>query len=341
MSDHTWIDLRSDTVTRPTSAMREEMMKARVGDDVYRDDPDMNDFEREVAALFQKDDAVFVPSGTFSNQLALMIHAGMGDEVIVDQQSHIVQHEAAASSVIASVQLFTLESDRGIWDLDKLDKTIRQRSLHTPKTALICTENAFGGRALPLSYMRAVRQVADSHHVRVHLDGARVFNAATALGCHVSELAACADSVSVCLSKGLGAPIGTVLVGDRSFIDRARLNRKIMGGGMRQVGFLARAGMVAIRTMSERLAEDHALADQMASLLEEIPGVTIDETRRDINMVFFDVDDPRKHRLRDYLWEHGVKINPHEGVFRFVTHHDVSRTDIEEAIGHVRDFFTG
>jgi threonine aldolase len=341
MNDRTWIDLRSDTVTRPTSAMRKEMMEARVGDDVYRDDPDMNDFEREVAALFEKDDAVFVPSGTFSNQLALMTHCEMGDEVIVDQQAHIVQHEAAASSVIASVQLFTLESDQGIWDLDKLDATIKQRALHTPATSLICMENAFGGRALPLSYMQAVRDVADAHGVKVHLDGARVFNAATALGCHVSELAACADSVSVCLSKGLGAPIGSVLVGDQSFIDEARRNRKIMGGGMRQVGFLARAGMVAVRTMSERLAEDHAHADYMASLLKEIPGVTIDDTRRDINMVFFDVDDPRKHQLRDYLWEHGVKINPHEGGFRFVTHHDVSRADIEEAIGHVDDFFAG
>ncbi len=340
MNDKVYIDLRSDTVTKPTKEMWSAMMNANVGDDVYGDDPDMNAFEKEVAEMFGKDDAIFVPSGTFSNQLALMTHCDMGDEVILDQQSHIVQHEAGASSIISSVQLFTMESKHGIWDLDKLKKTIKKRQLHTPKTALICMENAFGGKVLPLGYMKAVYDIARTVDVNVHLDGARIFNAATALNCHVSDMAAYADSVSVCLSKGLGAPIGTVLVGGKTFIEKARLNRKIMGGGMRQVGFLARAGMVAVRTMSKRLKEDHDNATYMAKLLEAIPGVTIDETQRDINMVFFDIKNPKKHDLKDYLYGHGIKINGYEESFRFATHHDISREDIDTAIDRIRIFFT-
>ena len=340
MKSNTYIDLRSDTVTKPTKEMRSAMMNANVGDDVYRDDPDMNAFEKEVAELFGKDDAIFVPSGTFSNQLALMTHCDMGDEVIVDQQSHIVQHEAGASSIISSVQLFTMESDLGIWDLDKLKKTIKKRRLHTPKTSLLCMENAFGGRVLPLGYMKAVYDIGRTYGVKVHLDGARVFNAATALDCHVSDIAANTDSVSVCLSKGLGAPIGTVLVGEKAFIEKARLNRKIMGGGMRQVGFLARAGMVAIRTMSKRLKEDHDNATYMANQLKRIPDVTIDETQRDINMVFFDVKNPKKYDLKDYLNSHGIKINGYEDSFRFVTHHDLSRENIDTAIDWFRKYFT-
>lgn len=340
MKSKTYIDLRSDTVTKPTKEMWNAMMNANVGDDVYRDDPDMNAFEKDVAALFGKDDAIFVPSGTFSNQLALMTHCDMGDEVIVDQQSHIVQHEAGASSIISSVQLFTLESERGIWDLDKLKRTIKKRRLHTPKTSLICTENAFGGRVLPLGYMKAVYDIARTFGVNVHLDGARIFNAATSLDCDVADMAVYADSVSVCLSKGLGAPIGTVLVGDEAFIEKARLNRKIMGGGMRQVGFLARAGMVAIRKGSKRLREDHDNATYMAELLETIPGVTIDETQRDINMVFFDIKNPKKHDLKDYLYDHGIKINGYEGSFRFATHHDLSREDIDTAFDRIKIFFS-
>jgi len=334
-----FIDLRSDTVTIPTEEMLSEMIKAVVGDDVFSDDPTMNDFEDIVAKMLGKEAAVFVPSGTFSNQLALFTHCRQGDEVILDQGAHIVQHESGASPVISGVQLFTLESNLGIWDLEKLKKSIKQRTISTTRTKLVCMENAFGGRVLPLDYMSKVYKIAKDFGLSVHLDGARIFNAATALNCNVSEIAQYADSVSVCLSKGLAAPIGTVLVGSKEFIDEARLKRKVMGGGMRQVGILAAAGKVAVEKMSKRLKIDHDNARYMESLLRDVKGIHIDEFQRDINMVFFDVDSEKKNDLESYLFEHGVKILGYEGAFRFVTHKDISKEEIKQAIDLVREFF--
>jgi len=334
-----FIDLRSDTVTIPTEEMLSEMIKAVVGDDVFSDDPTMNDFEDIVAKMLGKEAAVFVPSGTFSNQLALFTHCRQGDEVILDQGAHIVQHESGASPVISGVQLFTLESNLGIWDLEKLKKSIKQRTISTTRTKLVCMENAFGGRVLPLDYMSKVYKIAKDFGLSVHLDGARIFNAATALNCNVSEIAQYADSVSVCLSKGLAAPIGTVLVGSKEFIDEARLKRKVMGGGMRQVGILAAAGKVAVEKMSKRLRIDHDNARYMESLLRDVKGIHIDEFQRDINMVFFDVDSEKKNDLESYLFEHGVKILGYEGAFRFVTHKDISKEEIKQAIDLVREFF--
>ena len=267
-----YIDLRSDTVTKPTQKMRDAMFEAMVGDDVFHDDPTMNELEEIVARKLGKDAGVFIPSGTFSNQLALFTHCKQGQEVIVDQFAHIVQHESGASPVISGVQLFTLESDLGVWDLNKLEKMIKKRSISTTETKLICIENAYNGRALPLDYFAQVKKIADQHGVKVHLDGARIFNAAVALGVEVCQIAEYADTVSVCLSKGLGAPIGSVLVGPKDFIDEARLKRKVMGGGMRQVGILAAAGKIAIEEMSKRLYIDHENAAYMASILKEIPG---------------------------------------------------------------------
>ncbi len=334
-----YIDLRSDTVTKLTARMKEEMMKVEVGDDVFSDDPTMNAFETYVAELFGKEAGVFVPSGTFSNQLALFTHCLQGDEVIVDQFAHIVQHESGASPIISGVQLFTLESNNGIWDLEKLERMIKVKTISTTRTKLVCMENAYNGRVLPLEYMEKVFNIAKKHGLGVHLDGARIFNAATALKTEVKELAQYADTVSVCLSKALGAPVGTVLVGSKAFIDKARLNRKIMGGGMRQVGILAACGFVAVKEMSKRLDVDHENARYMESLLREIPKIKIDETQRDINMVFFDIDDDRKYQLDEYLLKNGVKILPYEGAFRFVTHYDVSVAEIKEAINYVKAFF--
>lgn len=334
-----YIDLRSDTVTKLTDKMKEEMIKAEVGDDVFSDDPTMNALESYTAELFGKESAVFVPSGTFSNQLALFTHCRQGDEVIVDQFAHIVQHESGASPVISGVQLFTLESQNGIWDLDKLERMIKVKTISTTRTKLVCIENAYNGRVLPLDYMKKVFTIAKKHELAVHLDGARVFNAATALNVEVKELAKYADTVSVCLSKALGAPVGTILVGSKEFIDRARLNRKIMGGGMRQIGILAACGFVAIKEMSKRLKFDHENARYMEELLSKIPGVVIDGTQRDINMVFFDIDDERKYQLDTYLFENGIKILPYEGAFRFVTHYDVTREEINKAINFVKEFF--
>jgi threonine aldolase len=334
-----YIDLRSDTVTKLTPRMKEEMIKAEVGDDVFSDDPTMNALEDYTAKLFGKEAAVFVPSGTFSNQLALFTHCKQGDEVIVDQFAHIVQHESGASPVISGVQLFTLESENGIWDLEKLEKMIKVKTISTTRTKLVCMENAYNGRVIPLGYMEKVFNIAKKHNLAVHLDGARIFNAATALKVEVSEIAKYADTVSVCLSKALGAPVGTILVGSKEFIERARLNRKIMGGGMRQVGILAACGFVAIKEMSKRLEEDHKNARYMESLLREIPGIRIDESQLDINMVFFAIDDDRKEKLDEYLFKNGVKILPYEGSFRFVTHFDVTRDEIKQAIKLVKEYF--
>lgn len=335
-----YIDLRSDTVTKLTLKMREEMMNAEVGDDVFSDDPTMNALEIYTADLFGKEAAIFVPSGTFSNQLALFTHCKQGDEVIVDQFAHIVQHESGASPIISGVQLFTLESNGGIWDLEKLEKMIKVRTISTTRTKLVCMENAYGGKVLPLDYMEKVFNISKKHGLSVHLDGARIFNAATALKVHVREMAKYADTVSVCLSKALGAPVGTILVGPKDFIEKARYNRKIMGGGMRQIGILAACGFVAIKEMSQRLSIDHENARYMEGLLKEIPGIKIDETQTDINMVFFDIDDDKKISLDSFLLENGVKILPYEGAFRFVTHYDVSRSEIKQAIELVKRYFS-
>jgi len=334
-----YIDLRSDTVTEPTREMRLAMLDAIVGDDVFSDDPTMNELESLAAKMLGKEAGVFVPSGTFSNQLALFTHCQQGDEVIVDQNAHIVIHESGASSIIAGVQLYTLDSDQGIWDLNRLNNAIKERTISTTRTRLVCMENAYGGKVLPLEYMESVYTLAKSKGLKVHLDGARIFNAAVALSCDVVAIARYADSVSVCLSKGLAAPIGTILVGDKEFIQEARFKRKVMGGGMRQVGILAACGKIALEKMSKRLHEDHENARFMEKQLREIKGIVIDETQRDINMVFFDIDDDRKYALDAFLLEKGVKILPYEGAFRFVTHNDLDRDDIVKAIELVKEYF--
>ncbi len=334
-----YIDLRSDTVTKPTQEMLNAMINAEVGDDVFSDDPTMNELEVLVAKKLGKEAGVFIPSGTFSNQLALFTHCNQGEEVIVDQFAHIVQHESGASPIISSVQLFTLESEMGIWNLEKLEKMIKKRTISTTQTKVICLENAYNGRALPLDYFAKVKKIADKHNLIIHLDGARIFNAALALGVDVKEVAKYANTVSVCLSKGLCAPVGSVLVGSKEFVKKARLKRKIMGGGMRQVGILAAAGKIAIEKMSKRLHEDHKNAIYMEKLLREIPNIIIDENQRDINMVFFNIDDDRKYDLEEYLFKNGVKILGYEDGFRFVTHNDLSKSEIKTAVNLVKNFF--
>lgn len=335
-----YIDLRSDTVTLPTDEMRLAMFNAEVGDDVFQDDPTINLLEEKAAKIFNKEAAIFVPSGTFSNQLAIFSHTKHGDEIIVDQNAHIVIHESGASSIIAGVQLFTLESNNGLWDLEKLKRSIKTRSTFTAGTALICIENAYNGTVLPLDYMRLVYDIAKNRQIPVHLDGARVFNAAVALNTDVSEIAKYADSISVCLSKGLAAPVGTVLVGTKMFINRARDLRKLMGGGMRQAGFLAAAGIIALEKMSKRLHIDHENARYLTKQLETINGIKVDYSQRDINIVFFDIDDPRRDNLDQYLLEHNIKILPYEHPFRFVTHHGISKEDIDIVVELMRSYFS-
>ncbi len=335
-----YIDLRSDTVTKLTQEMREAMLTAEVGDDVFSDDPTVNELEDLVAKIMGKEAGVFCPSGTFSNELALFTHCRQGDEVILDQEAHIVVHESGASPVISGVQLFTLESDQYRWDLEKLERTIKKRNISQTATKLISLENPFNGRVLPLEYMEKVSNIAKKHNVPVHLDGARIFNAATFLNVDVKEIAKYGDTVSVCLSKALGSPVGTVLVGSKEFVEEARLKRKLMGGGMRQIGILAACGKIAVNKMSKRLYIDHDNAEYMEDLLSKNNKIKIDKTQRDINMVFFDIDDDRKYQLHEFLFENGVKILPYEGVFRFVTHYDLNRNDIENAIKLVLKYFS-
>lgn len=333
-----FIDLRSDTVTWPTDQMREAMKNAAVGDDGYGDDPTTIELESYAASLTGKEAAIFVPSGTFGNQLALFTHCRRGQEVVLDDSSHIVQHEAGASSIIAGVQLRTVSAQGPVLDHEEYASRIRvNKDIHEPETGLICLENAHSlGSILPLSFMEQMKYVSSRYHVPIHLDGARLFNACLSLHVQAVDITKYADSVMVCLSKGLCVPAGSFLAGTASFIHKARANRKIMGGGMRQTGFLAAAGLVALKEMRTKLSKDHDNADYLANELSQFEQIEVDFSRRDINMVFFAFKnvsiDPEG--LADYFKTNGILINKCDtkGVFRFVTHHWIERVHIDSVI---------
>ncbi|MDF2557182.1 MAG: low-specificity L-threonine aldolase [Bacillales bacterium] len=332
-----WIDLRSDTVTNPTDKMREAMFHAVVGDDVYEDDPTVKELEDYAADLVGKEAALFVPTGTFGNQLAVFTHCKRGDEVILGEDCHIIAHEVGAAAVISGVQLRTLETKRGMMNLDKIEATIRPfEDLHWPETGLICLENAYSDGAVPsLEYMKSVKSIAKKYNLPIHLDGARLFNAATNLGVPASEIVKHVDTVQFCLSKGLCAPVGSIVAGSKEFIIRARKNRKLLGGGMRQVGFLAAAGLIALKEMTLRLHEDHENARYFAEKLKEIPCIYLSETPIDINMVFFKINQNKltDEEILDLLLEKGIKSNgPEAGYWRFVTHYWISKEDIHYVI---------
>lgn len=319
-----YIDLRSDTVTWPTEEMRRAMATAQVGDDVYGDDPTVNELESLAAKLTGKEASLLVPSGTFGNQLALFTHCPRGSEVILGEESHIVQHEAGAAAVIAGVQLRTVATKHGALTGNDVASRIRSDDIHYPPTSLVCMENAHSnGRVIPLSEMDEVANVAATAGVPVHLDGARLFNAAVSLGVPAAEIARRADSVMFCLSKGLCAPIGSMLAGSRQFIDLARRKRKIMGGGMRQAGTIAAAGILALGTMRERLHEDHERARTLASGLSTIPGVTVDLNSVQIDMVYFSFNpSPDPARFVAHMRSRGILVNPPEsGQLRIVCHY--------------------
>lgn len=329
------IDVRSDTVTWPTPAMREAMAVATVGDDVYGDDPTVNELEAYAAELVGKEAALFVPSGTFGNQLALFTWCPRGSEVILGEESHIIQHEAAAASVIAGVQTRPIPAPEGVLSAEAVAGRLRTPDIHHPETALLCLENAHSsGRVVPLQAMDAVRRVADGAGLPIHLDGARLFNAAVALEVPASQIADRSDSVMFCLSKGLCAPVGSMLAGPSSFIATARRKRKVMGGGLRQAGVLAAAGLIALKEMTGRLGTDHRNAALLARRLAAIPGVVADPAASEINMVFFSVpalaDDASSARVVAAMKDHGVLINaPHQGGFRFVTHYWIDEEKVD------------
>lgn len=332
-----WIDLRSDTVTQPTQEMREAMYRAQVGDDVYGDDPTMNELERKAAEMLGKEAALFMASGTMGNAVAVMSHIQRGNEVILSDTAHIVAHEVGGAAVLSQAFIRTLHFKDGLFDAEQIRAAIRDRSnIHYPYTGLICVEEPLAtGKVVPLERLQKVYQMAKEENIPVHMDGARIFNAATALGVDVKEIAACTDSVMFCLSKGLCAPVGSMLVGSKEYIERARRNRKMLGGGMRQCGFLAAAGLIALEVMTKRLQEDHDNAKYMAQRLQKMLGVTLDMNSVEINMVFFKLDAPKEviDSLPEKMLEAGVKINGIEdGEFRFVTTHDTSREDIDRAL---------
>jgi len=337
-----YIDLRSDTVTWPTEAMRVAMASAPVGDDVYGDDPTVNELERLAAEMTGKEAAIFVPSGTFGNQLALFTWCPRGSEVILGEQCHIIQHEAGAAAVIAGVQTRPIFAPDGVLPVDEIEARIRGDDIHYPSTTLICLENAHSsGRVIPLNSMKEVAALAKRHGLPIHLDGARLFNAATALGVHAADIAAQVDSVMFCLSKGLCAPVGSMLAGPRDFIEKARRKRKIMGGGMRQVGILAAAGLVALKEMTGRLADDHKNARYLAGRLGTLPGLEVDTEALDINMVFFRLPPGADgEALAAHLKANGVLINPPElGLCRFVTHYWIDRPAIDRVVALMQEFF--
>ena len=341
------IDIRSDTVTQPTPAMRRAMADAAVGDDVYGDDPTVNQLEKLGAQMLGKEAALFVPSGTFGNQLALFTWCKRGTEVILGEDCHIVVHEAGAPSVIAAVQTRPVPDSGGVMQPGDVLKRLRRQDLHAPATSLICMENAHSsGKVASLADMDAVKAIAGEWGLPVHLDGARIFNAAAALGCNASEIAARADSVMFCLSKGLCAPVGSLLAGPKECIEAARLKRKIMGGGMRQAGILAAAGIIALEEHTGLLAEDHRRAKQLAQGLAAINGVSVNENDVDINMVFFShpaaASSPAAEKMVKQFADRGIVINhPEQGVFRFVTHYWIGDNEVEAILAAAKEIFAG
>jgi len=333
-----FIDLRSDTVTKPTPAMRKAMAEAEVGDDVFSEDPTVNLLQEKVAKLLGKESAIFVPSGTMANQLAIKSHTQPGDEVIIEATSHPYNFEAGAGAVLSGVQFYCLKGIRGILDASLIEEAIRPEDHHFPVTKLICLENTHnrgGGSIYPIEKMAEIYRLAKSRGLLLHLDGARLWNASIATGISPSEYARWADSVSVCLSKGLGAPIGSLVTGSKTFIERVHRFRKMFGGGMRQVGIIAAAGIYALDHHMERLKEDHRNAKWLALGLQQLKGVSFDPEQVETNIIIFNIADTGMSapEIAAAMKRDGVLIHPiGKTQIRLVTHLDISMEDVETAL---------
>jgi threonine aldolase len=334
-----WIDLRSDTVTKPTRAMREAMLDAEVGDDVYGEDPTVNALQQRLASELGFDAGLFVPSGTQSNLLALMSHCERGDEYIVGADAHTYKFEGGGAAVLGSIQPQPIPHEvDGTLSLDKVVAAIKPVDPHFARTRLLALENTWHGRVLPLDYLRAARDLARERGLALHLDGARVYNAAVASGVPVREIAQHFDSVSICLSKGLGAPVGSVLVGSAALIDKARRWRKVAGGGWRQAGLLAAACLYALDHHVARLADDHARAARLAHGVREISGITL--LGQHTNMVFIDVPAERLRDLDAHLRTASIRISiGYLPTLRLVTHLDIDDAGVERIIDAFKAFF--
>jgi threonine aldolase len=335
------IDLRSDTVTKPTEAMRRAMYEAEVGDDVYGEDPTVNRLEELAADILGKEAALFVTSGTQGNQVAILAHTRPGEEIILEAESHIFYYEAAAASAFAGVQTRTIPGKRGAMDPSDVAKAVRKKDIHQPRTAMIAIENTHnraGGTVVPVSNMQAIFKIGQEANVPVHLDGARLFHAALATGQDVKTFTKYVDSVQICLSKGLGAPVGSLLAGTKEFIERAREWRKRLGGGLRQAGVIAAPGILALTEMVDRLAEDHEAAKTLAHALANMKGLTVDLQTVETNIVIVDVSETGKtaEEFLALLEREGVLgVSFGENRVRFVTHKDVDSNDIRVAIERI------
>lgn len=333
------IDLRSDTVTRPTAAMRQAMVKAEVGDDVYGDDPTVNRLEKTAAEILGFESALFTCSGTQANLISLMTHCARGDEYIVGQHAHTYKYEGGGAAVLGSIQPQPLDFETdGTINLDKAKMAIKPADFHFARTRLFCLENTQAGKVLPVAYLQSATHFARHNKLALHLDGARIFNASVKLGVHVSELTNYFDTVSVCLSKGLGAPVGSIVCGGREFIREARRWRKVTGGGMRQAGILAAAGIYALKNHVDRLAQDHDNAELLANGLAIFEELQVEKEAMQTNMVFIDVDPDLCSDLAGFLQAHGILISPSKHL-RLVTHLDIAASDIKKILRVVSLFF--
>ncbi|HAS6360774.1 TPA: low-specificity L-threonine aldolase [Vibrio vulnificus] len=324
------MDFRSDTVTRPTPAMREAMANAIVGDDVYGDDPTVNELEAFAAKEAGFEAALFTTSGTQANLLGLMAHCERGDEYLCGQQAHNYRYEAGGAAVLGSIQPQPIENNPdGTLPFDKLTAAIKPDDSHFARTKLLSLENTINGKVLPLSYLQEARAFVNKHNLKLHLDGARVYNAATALDVPVRDIAQYFDSMTICLSKGLGAPVGSLLLGSKEYIAKARRLRKMVGGGMRQAGILAAAGKLALTEQVAQLKVDHANAKALAQGLSELPGVHVNPDFVQTNIVFAKLDDGIDiDAIAQKLAKESIIITPGNPI-RFVTHKDISRQDID------------
>ena len=339
------IDLRSDTVTKPSAEMRRVMAEAEVGDDVFGDDPIMNKLQEKVADMLVKEAALFTPSGTMANTIAILAHTQPGDEVIVERESHTFNYEVAGAAVMGGVQLNTILGERGILNPDQIAREIREPNVHIPQTKLICLENTHnrgGGTIYPLKKIQTIHQLAKENNLKMHLDGARLFNACVVTGISAKEYAQYFDSLMFSFSKGLGAPVGSILAGSKAFIQRAHRVRKMLGGGMRQVGILAAAALYVLENNVERLTEDHEHAKMLAKELAKITGFHVNPEHVETNIVVFDVSESGFSvvEVLGKLKAKGILMVPFgHTLARAVTHLDVSREDIETTIQVVHELF--
>jgi threonine aldolase len=334
------VDLRSDTVTRPTPAMMEALNRAKLGDDVYGDDPTVNELEQRLAAMTGMQSALYVSSGTQSNLCALLSHLGRGEEFIVGDSYHIFLYEACGGAVLGGLAPHPVAVQKnGQLALDDVLGAIRPDNIHHAMTRLLCLENTYNGIPIPLDVQEQLTDAAHQRGLLVHLDGARIFNAATALGVDVSVLTRKLDSVSICLSKGLGAPVGSVLCGSHEFITRARRNRKILGGGLRQSGLLAACGLYALDHETPRLHEDHTRAKRLADSLAECADIEVLPESAKTNMLFVR---PRQNDIegfKQYLQDQGIVTGPAGSTMRLVIHRDIDDSGIDRIIGAIQDYY--